>query len=75
MAGFPVGGALADARSEVIPVPMKIRFCDTIVSYIGLHESEPNPDEPGFCFCGIELDERVHSDRGKYAAPEEVTSE
>jgi hypothetical protein len=59
----------------VIPVPMKIRFCDTIMSYIGLHEAEPNPDEPGFCFCGLELDERVHSDRAKYAAPEEVTSE
>jgi hypothetical protein len=74
VAGLSLRRALADARSEVIPVPMKIRFCDTIMSYIGMHEAEPDPDEPGFCFCGLELDERVHTDREKYA-PKEGTDE
>lgn len=59
----------------MIPVPMKIQFCDTIMSYVGLHVAEPNPGEPGFCYCGIELDERVHSDREKYRKTEEVTDE
>lgn len=70
MAGVPLRRTLADAGPEVIPVPMKIRFCDTIMSYIGMHEAEPDPDEPGFCYCGIELDERVHTDREKYAEKE-----
>lgn len=68
-------GVRSDGAADraVIPVPMKIRFCDTVMSYIGLHEAEPNPDEPGFCFCGLELDERVHRDREKYATAEEAT--
>ena len=59
----------------MIPVPMKIRFCDTIMSYIGMHEAEPDPDNPGLCFCGIELDERVHTDREEYTTSKEATGE
>jgi len=54
----------------VIPVSMKIKFCDTIMSYIGMHEAEPDPDNPGLCYCGMELDERVHTDREMYTRTE-----
>lgn len=53
----------------------KIAFCDIAARYVGQHEAQPDPDEPGSCYCGFELDSRVHTDREKYAATKEATSE
>jgi hypothetical protein len=49
---------------------VKIVFCNVAANYVGQHEAQPDPEEPGFCYCGFELDEHVHTDREKYAPKE-----
>jgi len=36
--------------------------------YVGPHAKDPNPDDEGFCFCGLGLDAWVHTDSEHYVS-------
>ncbi len=39
---------------------------DTAERYVGRHPKDPNPNDPGFCFCGLGLEAWVHTDTTHY---------